>query len=173
MFRSLAATQHLTAHLLFVGLRGYSHFLRASIHPLARKKRGVSSEHAWIVLQTIFISFLDFLFGQTYGIFHNIFNFFKWRLPILPFSVEEFSQIFENREGRPGGRPPCKGYCYSINSDIFSIFDVATTQIDCMHPLWIKTILANGGNMRWRMVLCSLTWCFLNLFSLTWYFTNT
>ena len=82
-----------------------------------------------------------------------------------------FTDIWESR--REAWRPPCKGYCYSINSDIFSIFDVATTQIDCMHPLWIKTILANGGNMRWRMVLCSLTWCFLNLFSLTWYFTNT
>ena len=80
-----------------------------------------------------------------------------------------FTDIWESR--REAWRPPCKGYCYSINSDIFSIFDVATTQIDCMHPLWIKTILANGGNMRWRMVLCSLTWCFLNLFSLTWYFT--
>ena len=46
----------------------------------------------------------------------------------------------------------CKGYCHSINSNIFSIFEVANAQIDCMHPLWIKMILADEPDMISRTV---------------------
>lgn len=92
---SRRAPQHLTAHLLGVGLgcRGLIHFLLASLHPFVR----------------------------------------------------------ENGSGT-GQRHHCKGYCHSINSNIFSIFEVANAQIDCMHPLWIKMILPDEPNMiSWRM----------------------
>ena len=56
--------------------------------------------------------------------------------------------VRENGSGT-GQRHHCKGYCHSINSNIFSIFEVANAQIDCMHPLEIKMILADGPDMIW------------------------
>ena len=98
---SRRATQHLTAHLLGLGLgsRGLIHFLLASLHPFVR----------------------------------------------------------ENGSGT-GQRHHCKGYCHSINSNIFSIFEVANAQIDCMHPLWIKMILADEPDMISRTVEATYPW---------------